>query len=223
MTDPAWRVILNAVSDVCETELLATQSEHYLKVVTIGRLLRAGGSIIEPGNRPGKGRLLRYDGKRVTAALIDLPLMPAPADSEKRRLSPDIRVYEPERVTVELQARSQFGSQSTLFTKNIADDLRRLATRQVDLFVLAADCGIYDSLRGLKQDRRGRRALLPPGVWAQILPASSVLSAQAPDVPFTSPDGLVQVYGTRRDSPAGVQRVVVAVQRAEAQTSQDQA
>src|SRR6266550_281989 len=166
----ALKIILSALETECRDSPLGNLLEGHLKVVAIHKLLGAGYSVMEGSNVPDRGRVISLERGRLRQTLEPRPHIPAASGSGKLKNSPDLRVWQPCRLVVELQVRSEFGSQSALFSDNLADDLDRIMRGSADAFILAADRGIYESLRGLKADPRGRpakhterfEAVLPP-------------------------------------------------------------
>jgi hypothetical protein len=134
--------------------------------------------------------------------------------SDARRTSADIRVCDPNLV-IELQARSIYGSQDTLFGKNVIDDLQRLADGRADVLIIACDRPIYDALRGNRRDPRGRKALLAPDLAARIFPGTDTLPVDAVmevnQGISGSPFGDLQYCGCRAVAGTAVERVVIAI------------
>lgn len=208
----ALRLVLKACADECARSALGNLLEGHLKVVGADALLHAGYSILESANVKGQGRVVSLCGGRLQQSLDSRPTMAAFSDSGKAKMSPDLRVWSPCRLIVELQVRSSFGAQSALFSANLLDDIRRVGTRTVDAFVLAADRSIYDALRGVKEDRRGRKAL-HADVLRMLLPASETL-AQVED-PASWPSVITadhfDVCGVVQPTSFGADRCIVGV------------
>jgi len=134
-------VAFSAAVDECRWSAVGNLLENHLKVVIVDRLLRAGCSVLEGTSRQGQGKVVRIEDGRIACQFVPRASMPT---------SPDIRVVAPARLVLELQARSLFGTQDTLFSANIVDDLERVRDGRADAFILAADREIYDPIRGLK-------------------------------------------------------------------------
>jgi hypothetical protein len=202
----AAQVIFDTTLAVCREEPLATVGEGQVKAAIARGLLEDGFSVLE-GSAAGAKVLTLKDGTiRVQAAVLP-EMAPAPGSS-KRRLSPDVRVWAPVQLAIEVQCRSIWGSQDTLFSANILDDLTRICTGRAHLLVLAFDRPIYDSLRGLKADTRGRKALATD-VFATLLPDSKSLGpTKAASNPSAGPYS-VGLWAAVTSSPWGVDRVVV--------------
>jgi hypothetical protein len=218
--------VLVAFHDECSTNPVATVSEGHLKVVAMRALLGAGASLIEgSGKAAVNKRLCLTDGalrveevaRRSPEENIARLLAKARPKSDDqpriRQTSSDLRVCEPCQLVFELQARSIYGSQDTLFWTNLIDDYDRLAKGRADVFVMACDAPIYESLRGNRGDRRGRKAGLPADVAKELLPAAETLevgaAAQIQDL-NSSRFGRLRVMGCRSAPRAAVGRVILA-------------
>jgi hypothetical protein len=137
--------------------------------------------------------------------------MSAAPESGTARSSPDLRVWEPCKLIVELQARTELGSQSALFSANLVDDIERVRRGAADAFVLAADHSLYDGLRGIKSDARGRKAKYPNAL-GEALPPSECLGTDFE--PFKWP--VVQrpnliCTGTRLRTRYGIERCILGI------------
>ena len=215
----ATRIMLDALAHECESNPLGNLLENHLKVIAATALLKAGFTLMEGTSRAGKGKLLRLDAGHMTMTFVPRPPTGIAPGSSKAWNSPDLRVWEPCRLVVELQIRSYYGTQDTLFSDNLRDDLSRISAGTADVLLLAVDQPIYDSLRGLRTDPRGRRAMMPR-IFAQVLPAAETLGTAIHDDPIRSPEGLLSSLGARLATPFGIERIVLAVSRA-APTSLD--
>jgi len=202
----ATHVIFDSTLAVCREAPLATVGEGQVRAAVVRGLLEGGFSVLE-GSAAG-AKVLTLTGGGVVVQSGSVPEMKPVPGSAKRRLSPDVRVWGPVQLAVEIQCRSVWGSQDALSSANILDDLRRICTGRAHLLVLAFDRPIYDQLRGLKSDRRGRKALATD-LFATLLPASSSLGpAKAPSTASAGPYTM-GVWAAVTPSPWGVDRVVV--------------
>lgn len=186
----ALTTVLHACASQCE-RVLGNLLEGSLKVAAAEALLLRGYAILESANLKGLGRVVSLRDGRLHCTTDSRPAVAAFPDSGKLKMSPDLRVWEPCRLVVELQTRSCFGSQSAVFSDNMYDDLRRVGNSLADAFVFVTDRPIYDALRGIKTDTRGRKAkhaeimhlLLPPSegleIWNQDYTWSSVVVGPA--------------------------------------------
>ena len=199
----ALAVAFSAVVDECQTSVVGNLLENHLKVVVVDRLLRAGYSVMEGTSRAGQGKIIRLDGDRVSVQFVSRASMPT---------SPDLRIVAPAQLVLELQARSLFGTQDTLFSANIVDDLARVRDSRADAFIFAADREIYDPIRGLKSNNRGRKALAPEVLAGALPPSVSCESGES--VQCHGPSGEFECSLSRIVSPFGTERVVLALSRA---------
>lgn len=181
----ALRLVLQACADECTHSPLGNLLEGNLKVAAADALLLAGYSILESANIKDQGRVLSLQNGQLKAELASRPVLKAFEDSGKITMSPDLRVWAPCRLVLELQVRSCFGSQSALFSENLFDDIRRVGTSVVDAFVLAADRPIYDALRGVKQGARGRKAKYAH-ILPLLLPPSESLATAVDSIPWSA-------------------------------------
>jgi len=206
----ALRHILQSVCDECRESPVGNLLENHLKVVALGRLLTSGFSVMEGSNVAGQGRVVSMTGNVVNSHLQERDHMPPALGSTKVKNSPDIRIWEPCRLVVELQVRSTLGSQSALFSDNLVDDLDRVIRGTADAFVLAADFALYESLRGLKADPRGRKAKHTE-VLEAALPSRAALSGTVQSDPIPTAGGRFSCLGSRFMTRFGIERVVIAV------------
>ncbi|MCI0441481.1 MAG: hypothetical protein L0177_20455, partial [Chloroflexi bacterium] len=195
-------------------DLLGNLLEGHLKVVAANALLQQGYSLMEGSNQKNVGRVITLRQGRMHSTLVERPFMAAAPGSEKAKNSPDLRVWEPCRLVVELQVRSQYGSQSALFSDNLLDDLERIRRGTADLFVLAADRWLYEALCGIKRDRRGRKAKHTAALSA-ALPGCSQLgtSSEPADWP-PSKQGDLTGKGALVTAVTGDERCIIGIWRA---------
>lgn len=207
----ALGVVLSACAEECLRSPLGNLLEGHLKVVAADALLRAGYSIMESANAKGQGRVLSLKDGRVGSEVESRPTIPAHSDSTRTRMSPDLRIWRPCRLVLELQVRSTFGSQSALFSENLFDDVRRVSMSAVDAFVLAADRELYDALRGIKQDARGRKSK-HGDLFVHLLPPSASLARCADSLawPWSKHDPF-EVSGALLGTSFGLERCIVGV------------
>jgi hypothetical protein len=210
----ALRTILEACAQECARSPLGNLLEGHLKVMAAQALLAGGYSILESANAKGLGRVLSLADGRVNMKLDARPLMAAAPESMRAKNSPDLRVWEPCRLIVELQVRSQFGSQSALFSDNLLDDVERVRRRSADAFVLAADRLLYDGLCGVKRDPRGRKAKRLAAIGAALPVCSSLGAGTEPRSWPVETRGDLLVTGTLLRGDYGVERCVIGVWRA---------
>ena len=206
----AFRAVLQSIYDECARSPVATMMENHLKVVVLETLLPMGYGFLEGSARTGVGKLLRLHDGVVNVELCSRPTMNAGPESECAKNSPDIRIWDPCHLIIELQTRSCYGTQDTLFSRNIADDLSRVRRGDAGAFILACDRPIYDALRGIKNDNRGRKAL-HTDVFERLLPDSDSLTDCFPDLPVCSYDGCYMVLAAKTPPTFGMQRVVIGV------------
>ncbi len=206
----AVRIILRAIHEECRTVPLGNLLEGHVKVVAVNALLLQDHAILEGAGRRGVGRLVRIENGRLIQSLDRLPDMAPRKGSEKARLSPDIRVRAPCKLVVEIQIRTQFGSQATLFSDNLADDLDRVRRGVADVLLFVADRPIYESLRGLKADSRGRKAKHTE-VFLATLPQPDSLPGHVGDMGAPREQSEFGYIGSCAESTFGVQHVVLAL------------
>ncbi|MFN8669643.1 MAG: hypothetical protein U0164_20815 [Gemmatimonadaceae bacterium] len=209
-------IVFEAIADCCASRLLGNLSEHTLKGVALEALLREGCAVMEGTTRAGMGKVLRLVRNRIELEYVERAPQKSVVDPE-RGASPDIRVWEPCEFVLELQARSEFGSQDGASTTPVLDDLARVCGEGADAFVLAADRSIYDSMRGIKSSTAGR-PLAAPGVLAAIFPESAVLESDGDaDRDGNYQGTAVWTFARMVTAPSGVQRVIVAVRQTRAE------
>lgn len=198
----ALDLVFSAVVDECRSSVVGNLLENHLKVVVVDRLLRTGHSIMEGTTRAGQGKVLRLDQGRVSVQYVP---------RESRATSPDIRIVAPVSLVLELQARSLYGTQDALFSANIVDDLERVRDGRADAFILAADRGIYDPIRGVKANNRGRRALAPDILAAALPPSQACERGESTKCRVAN--GEFTCWIARVASPYGTERIIVAISR----------
>jgi hypothetical protein len=143
--------IIKVLEPVLLGQACATMSEGFIKSVLVEHLLSSGCSVIEGG----------ADGLKLVRLLKGrLEVLPFVSTEgvDKPRIYADIRVALPKPFVFELQCRSIIGSQNSLFTKNIVDDVWRVEQGYADLFLLVLDGPIYQKMLG-NRDGRGRKPL----------------------------------------------------------------
>jgi len=205
----ALAIILDACAAECVRSPLGNLLEAHLKVVAADALLSAGYSILESANMKALGRVLSLRDGQLQVTLAKRPFMAPAPGSNKAKNSPDLRVWEPCRLVVELQVRSTLGSQSALFSDNLLDDLDRVRRGTADAFVLAADRVLYEALGGRKRDTRGRKAKHGT-LLSQVLPPIESLGLHAVAHPWvTQQRGDLVVSGILVRAAAGVERCIV--------------
>jgi len=192
----ALRVVLESIRLECLKSPLGNLLEAYLKVVALHALLAHGYTVMEGTSRSGRGKWVGLKEGRLAFEYVRRP---------SRAGSPDIRIVSPVQVVIELQARSEFGTQDTLFSNNVLDDLQRVQEGRADAFVLAMDSSIYDALRGIRKDPRGRKAAAPE-VLAGSLPRPETMRTEFGQRAECTDNqrfnylaaGVISAYGTNR-------------------------
>lgn len=220
------RSVVLALHDECSTNPVATVSEGHIKVVAMRALLDAGAALIEGSGRATINKKLFFRNRTLNVEpvarrtteenlvrMVANLQMKAANQPRPKQVSSDLRVCEPCRLVFELQTRSIYGSQDTLFWKNILDDYERLTRGFADVFVMACDAPIYASLRGDRGDRRGRKAAVAADVAIQLLPSIEMLPVgvvsdlnEIDSARF----GKLRAIGCRTASGVAVERVVLA-------------
>jgi hypothetical protein len=220
------RSVLVAFHDECAANPVATISEGHLKVVAMRALLAAGATLIEgSGNATINKKLSLRDGRLHIEAIArrttEENLVRMVADLHRKaadrprmkQTSSDLRVFEPCRLVFELQARSIYGSQDTLFWANLVDDYERLTSGRADVFIIACDAPIYDLLRGNRRDRRGRKAGFAADEARELLPSIEMLPVGVVSDTHelrSSRFGRLRALGCRTAVSVAVERVVLA-------------
>jgi hypothetical protein len=205
----ALDVIIAACASECTNTPLGNLLEGHLKVAAVNALLQSDYSVMEGANARGSGRVIALRDGKLTAVIEPRPQMPAREGSVKLKNSPDIRVWTPCRLIVELQVRTSFGSQCALFSANLADDLDRIRRRAADAFVLAADVPLYNALCGIKENNRGRKPKHAALIRNALPPLSGLLTDHKAMPPQVRGDYVCA--GLRISSLYGIDRCVVAV------------
>jgi len=134
------------------------------------------------------------------------------SDGPQKGLSADIRVGSPANLIVELKARSIHGTNDALGSEKIVEDLKRVGSGMVDMFVLAADRELYDGLRGFRKDPRGRKPKHTE-IFYHTLPDSATFAARFPMAPVKALEVRLEVLGARVVSIGQTERVIVGVWR----------
>ena len=202
----AVRIGMQAALDECSRSPVGNLLEGHLKVVLVDSLLRAGYSVLE-GSTRNIGKAVRMQDGKLKVTEAERPKMDPATGSEKRTLSPDLRIWSPVQVVVELQIRTVLGSQDALFSDNLVDDFDRVHRGVADAFILAADRPIYDALRGIKKDPRGRKPKHPEQL-ASSLPDVEKLEEQFPAAAIPSACGRFQCLAAIARTSFGLDRIV---------------
>src|SRR5882762_11759466 len=141
------RTVLVAFHNDCSVNPVATVSEGHLKVVAMRALLDAGAALIEGSGKAAVNKKLssrngalhveevarRTPEEQALRSLVHLIRKQA-GKPRVKQTSSDVRVCEPCPLILELQARSTYGSQDTLFWANLVDDYERLTHGRADVF-----------------------------------------------------------------------------------------
>ena len=199
----ALRLLLATIRARCLLTPLPNLLENALKVDCLHALLLHGYQFMEGTSRAGRGKVVSLSGERLEFQYVA---------RESLETSPDIRIVSPVDMVLELQARSLFGTQDTLFSHNVLDDLNRVQRGAAHAFLLASDAPIYNALRGLRQNNRGRKAAAPDEL-AVVLPASDKLANDFPNDPVQCEDSRFMHLGACFISNFGTERVVVVIWR----------
>lgn len=208
----AVRIAAQAAVDECRRSPVGNLLEAHLKVVIVDALLRAGYGVME-GSTRNTGKVIHLQDGRIETTDEKRPRMAPAPGSEKQTLSPDLRVWTPIRVVIELQIRTVLGSQDALFSGNLVDDLDRVSRGVADAFILAADQQIYDALRGIKNDTRGRKPKHAETCF-NTLPGVAKCGESLPTAPISSECGRFLCLPALVRTEFGLERVVVAFWRA---------
>lgn len=209
--------LLQAATTECVHSPTATWSAQHLKATLVRALLTGGCAVLEPGARPREGKLLRLVDDVVRVERAALPERRVAGGGRRPVRAPDLRVWEPERLDVELVARGTFAPAARDLGRAVLDRFGRLASRATDALVLVCDRRSYDALRRGSGSADGAAEGCEPralaALCAAVLPPSGALSA-AGLASFDADVGGGRVYaGRARVTPMvfGVQRVVAAV------------
>ena len=150
--------VVRAAQAACERAAAATLDAAHLRGLLFERLLEDGCTLLEATGEPGRGRLLRLDDAVVRRERVALP---APAEGGVRApRPPDLRLWAPERLGVDVHARGTFARPARDAGAALLQRLARLARRESDALVLACDRRSYDRLRWVGTNREA------PGVGA---------------------------------------------------------
>jgi hypothetical protein len=205
----AVRVATQAALNECTRSPVGNLLEGHLKVVLVECLLRAGYSVLE-GSTRNIGKAVQLVDGRVGWSADQRPRMEPAPGSKKLNLSPDVRIWSPVRVSIELQVRSVLGAQDALFSANLADDLDRVERGVADVFILAADRSIYDAMRGIKTSPRGRKPKHPE-LLTNVFPDTAKLGGELNIEPCVSACARFQWFGAITRTAFGLDRIVVAI------------
>src|SRR5690554_5423953 len=93
--------------DECVRSPAATVDGGHLRGVLLDRVLRAGHGVVEPTAEARMGRLLRLDDDVMRVERVALSARRATAGGRPAR-PPDLRLWTPERLDVDLFARGTF-------------------------------------------------------------------------------------------------------------------
>ena len=208
--------LLHLAAAECVQSPTATWGAQHLKATLVRELLRDGCAVLEPTARPREGKLLRLEGDVVRTVRQALPDR-RPAGAGRRPVrAPDLRLWEPERLDVELVARGTFAPAARDLGRAMLERFARLASRGTDVLLLACDRRSYDALRQGGAGEEPAPGSCEPralaALCAAVLPESRDLSAGT--ATFESDLGAgVHYAGRARVTPMvfGVQRVIAAV------------
>ena len=212
---PTQRALLQSTLDLalatCLRSPVATADGAHLRAVLLGELLGAGCAVLEPAAEPRRAKLLRLVDDVVRVERVPLPSAPP---GGRRPRPPDLRLWHPERLDVEVHARGAFALPPAGSGRRLHERLARLAARATDVVLLACDRRSYDVLRrppGAQGADAGGHTPLS-ALCAAVLPPSCALTA---DFQETESDvGRGQRWlaiGAVTPMVFGVQRVVVAL------------
>lgn len=217
--------VLDAALAACLAGPVATLESAHLRALLLERLLRDGGAVLEPSGEPGRGRLLRLVDDVVRVERAPLPPRPPAAGSSRPPRPPDLRLVDPERLDLEVHARSTLAQPPDGAGRALLERLGRVAARTTDALILACDRRSYDALRraaaagapapapsGAPVPRRRTDPPVLGALCAAVLPPSAALAADFGD--HEADVGAGQLFvasGAVTPMVFGVQRVVVAV------------
>ena len=161
--------IFQALHPALQNDLALTMSEGAIKVRIVEYLLRSGHTIVE--SVAGGKRSISFADGRIWTVPVQPTGMAVPPVGE--RTSPDIRITYPVPYILELQVRSDIGSQSSIFSDHIVKDIARVAMHKTaDLFILIADGGVYE--RMIDNSARNGRKRKQPGMLSALASQSKV-------------------------------------------------
>ena len=215
--DPVAK-IADTFADECRSHCLATLSEGHLKTIAAAAMIGNGFTIIEGSNWNDKGWQVALSSGKLNANLVALPVFTS--HQTGKRIAPDLRVNTPSGIcTIELQSRCRVGTSSQLSSGSIMDDITRVQNGSADAFILVADADLYDAIRGIKKDPRGRKAK-HSAYFAHVFPATSDLPATFGwAVQGQQYDG-VETHAILQDCTAGLKRVVAVIKQVKAIANQ---
>lgn len=220
--------VLHAAQAACERGAAATLDSAHLRALLFERLLEDGCTLLEPTAEPGQGRLLRLDEAVVRTERVALPA--AGEGRGRAARPPDLRVWAPERLGIDVHARGTFARPGRDAGAALLHRVARLARRESDVLLLACDRRSYDRLRWLRgadapaegaSARRGRGKA--PGadgddgaalraLCAAVLPPSAALGAELSEHEVDVGRGMVYVaQAAVTPMVFGVQRVVAGL------------
>jgi hypothetical protein len=225
--------VLEAFHAECTGNPLATISETHLKVVAMNALLISGYALLEGGAKASVNKKLSLSGGRIAVEEVPrrtpdellkqvyhkLEVFKAKREGREvtppKRTSADIRVHAPCKLVLELQTRCVYGSQDTLVSDNLLDDLERLVTGRADVFVMACDAPIYHKLLG-RRDGRGRKPKLDSAMARAIFPSVESLpflqeNSEVRENTTGTHFGTLHLRGCRTLEGVAVERVILAI------------
>lgn len=209
-------LLLDVVHAECLRSPAATSDGVHLRAVLFDRLLADGHGILEPSSEARVGRLLRLEDDVVRVERVPAP--PRARSGGRPVRLPDLRIWTPDRLDLELHARGTFRAPATSTTRALHDRLARLAAGASDALLLACDRRSYDALRrgpGAPSgdgDGRGDTRSDLAALAAALLPPSTALAQQFGEAQVEL--GRSQrwtVRGAVTPMVFGVQRVVLAL------------
>lgn len=211
---------LDAALEACLRSPVATLDGAHLRAVLLGALLERGCAVLEPAAAPRRGKLLRLVEEVVRVERVPLPPRPGAATGRRAPRPPDLRVWQPERLDLEVHARGTFAVPAPGAGRALLERLGRLASRATDAVVLACDRRSYDALRrpvaGRATAPAHEDAAPPPSPLAAlcgaVLPPSCSLGSGFEEHEADVGRGRVYVaVGAVTPMVFGVQRVVVGL------------
>lgn len=212
---PTQRALLQTTLDLalatCLRSPVATADGAHLRAVLLGELLGAGCALLEPAAESRRAKLLRLADDVVRVERVPLP--PGPPGRRRPR-PPDLRLWHPERLDVEVHARGAFALPPAGAGRLLHERLARLAARATDVVLLACDRRSYDVLRrppaGRGEGEGGHTPL--SALCAAVLPPSCTLAADFEEAECDVGRGQRWLsIGAVTPMVFGVQRVVVAL------------
>jgi hypothetical protein len=222
--------VVRAAQAACEHAAAATLDAAHLRGLLFERMLEDGCTLLESTGEPGQGRLLRLDDAVVRVERIALPGV---GDGRTRvARPPDLRLWTPERLGVDVHARGSFVRPGRDAGAALLHRLARLARRESDVLLLACDRRSYDRLRWLPSARDGDLAAGVPvrrgrptvregdaedaaalrALCAAVLPSSAALHGEPAEHEAEVGRGMTYVaHAAVTPMVFGVQRVVVGL------------